>query len=310
MNKTAKRILYFGLIFIGSNVLAIVLFRKSGADKTRFGPIESAFLNNNKKYEYLFMGHSRGVHGVDTNRIENSFNFCSSGENNVYTYYKLKYLLENAPEKFNTVVIPYGFGTFNTTGIGSVVNAHHWVKYVDYLEIGKIEGNASTYYSLKLKASFLPYFQYPVKRINRYLRKRDKNRQYDIADKSYEELIEIAIKGIEINAGKRNIYSTTSSIYLQKTIDLCNEYDKRLIAVKYPVSYYYYEAYEKHMAGDTEKMKKTEAVILQNPNIKTLDFEKLYLKQDTFFRDVNHLNEKGRIHFSKLMNQQLKQQEG
>jgi hypothetical protein len=305
-NKTGIRVLFFSLFFIGLNMVFITLFYLSGASKTKFDQMESSFLRGDSTYQYLFLGHSRGVHGVEANLIDGSFNFCISGENSVYTYYKLKYLLEQAPDKFSKVVIPYGFGTFNTSKVGSSGNLHYWIKYVDFMEIGRLKGETSAYYSLFAKASVLTYFQYPKKMIERYIRRKNENwMKYNFVDKNEQELIDIARYGIERNAEKRNIYDEISKVYLEKLINLCEQYDKELIAIRYPVSRYYYQSYRSYMSGNLYQMDNIEALIVNNSSITTLDYESIYFDSDEYFRDVNHLNEQGRKAFSALLNQEL-----
>ncbi|PIN69399.1 hypothetical protein COV93_05700 [Candidatus Woesearchaeota archaeon CG11_big_fil_rev_8_21_14_0_20_43_8] len=98
MKKDKRKILKNGIIFIisiGILILAVqFIYLKLVQEKKIIYRQDLTFheyLNENpdKTIEFAFLGDSHARYGINPTYIPKSFNFASSGENYIKTYYKL-----------------------------------------------------------------------------------------------------------------------------------------------------------------------------------------------------------------------------
>jgi hypothetical protein len=296
VHPVVKQVLLFVLVFAALNEGIRIYFYNVTAKNMRLVQCDDAFHAIDQPLDFLFLGHSRGLASIDTANHPELFNFCSGGESNIYTYYKLKSILEEGKVTAKVIVMPCGFGSFNMRSISATTNSFYWIKYVDYLELGKHQNRWSEYLTLSLKARLFPYFQRPAlaldKTMGSYTGQGDYKKK--LADIPTENRFTVALQNLEANSVARSLYDSISLLYLKKTIALCNEKNQPIVFVKYPVTSYYQEAAVEFAKKNDFTPYQIDAVIKASwDKIFVLDYEALYRDQPDMFRDLNHLNKEG-----------------
>lgn len=259
--------------------------------------------------DLLVMGHSRPFRAIDESQFDNVVNFCSGGESNVHTYYKLKYVLEQSGKSIETVLLPAGFGSFNLDDPALISNSFYWKKYVDYLELGEISNEYSTYSSIWLKSKVIPWYEYPYLRLSLETGDFDlKMSKENYRNGSEIEKYQMARVILDRAVTNSQFYDTVSTIYLRKTIQLCKDNNCRLIFIKYPVSSSYHKAMKEIVLENklTKHLTEVEQIIHQS-GITILDYQNKWLQKEDYFVDPQHLSDSGKTAFSKLLKDELDQ---
>ncbi|MFT6981375.1 MAG: hypothetical protein ACJAUD_000138 [Crocinitomicaceae bacterium] len=257
--------------------------------------------------EYLVMGHSRPARAVDATSIDGCYSYCTSGENNVRSYYKLVDVLENHHSRIRTILLPIGISSVSLDNPTRMKNGFYWSSYLDYFELAELTGDHSTYWKMYLKSKLFPYYEYPYMR----LMQRYKDMRIIIPDSVYatateKERVSFAHEIIENQKRFASINDPVSQQYVQKTIDLVQSHRKELIFVKYPVSKYYLDAIKEFQPKWLISQQQIECIISNQKNVYFFDFETIFLDHPEYFRDTHHLNEKGRAVFTKILDEKLK----
>ena len=308
IHPVLKKSLLFLAILVLLNEGIKFYFYMAVANTSRLVKTDQAFHAIDHELDYLFLGHSRPKAAIDTENRDNIFSFASGGESNIYTYYKLKHILEETDIKASTVVLPCGFGTFNMRDIDHTINSFYWMRYVDYLEIGEIKDQWFDYLGILVKAKLFPYFQHPQLVLDREYQKFTEKINYrtPLDQIPSAQRATLALQSIEANHLQRELYDSISLHYLDLTLKLCEEHKQNVVFVKYPVTQYYYVAAAKFSAKhkvDTESI--NDHILKLDPNVKILDFELSYADQDRYFKDLNHLNADGSRVFTQELLMQL-----
>ena len=308
-NKTLRRILLFLLIFMLINQGIKLYFFKVSVRNHMLVKQERNFENYQGKIDFLFLGHSRPGRAIDTSKIDNSYLYCSGGESVVYTYYKLKYLLEKNPDRISTIALPIGLTTAFINHSDKNTNSFYWSKYVDYMELGEATGEYSNYLSLYLKSALFPYFEYPYIRITESFDElRLPMEEATFQQASEKARINMGTQIIEHQLKFRSFYDSVAIQYIDKTIALVKQYDKQLIYIKYPVTTYYAQALDNHDAKMTLIQQSIEESLMKDSAILYIDFQQRFLNHPEYFKDTHHLNDKGRDLFTDLLVELLKKE--
>lgn len=309
MNNTGtysllKKVIIFLILIISTNTLLSLFYYKKVATKSPLNKTDIRYHKNISNTHTLFLGHSRVQLGINDSLFDHTFNYSSYGENNIYTYYKLQKILSNVNHQIETVIIPQGFGTFSSLNNPSIFDHTYWNQYLNYYELGTKHNELDKYISLLLQSKLFPYSRFIQKRMNQKMKifNTKKASLHQLTTESSK--IEYAYKAIKLNFTNRNCYDIISYEYLQKMLELCEINDIKVIGIKYPVTKYYYRAYNDYILEN--KWDTTEFYsLLKKHNVKLLDFENLYFDRDDLFRDTHHLNEKGRQEFSVIVKQTI-----
>jgi hypothetical protein len=245
------------------------------------------------------MGHSRPEKGLDTKTLPNSVAYCSGGEDNMRTYYKLKSVLENNADRIKYVILPTGFPTFSLSRPERNLNSFYWSKYVDYIELAKITGDYSTYYGVYLRSKVLPYYEYPYIRVmwmyGDYRPLINDTLLNNQTPEAKKELAEIAVKTQYIVG---TIGHPASYVYLKKSIELCKSYNKKIIFLKYPVTRYYKDNANQFMLDNNISLTKPDSIINSYEENIVLNYQNIYADSLHYFKDAHHLNDLGREKFT------------
>lgn len=260
---------------------------------------------------YLIVGDSHGYKDID-NRILNklSYNLSQLSDSLLDIYSKLLFLIDN-DVKIDNIIIPLDPHLFANYRIFRN-NNEIIIKYLDYNSYTKINNvNYLEFYLLKIPVfsqknrNFV--FKSSVKKIIHLFSNTSKdtikeNIIFSIKDQSISEK--------NINSVKRSNYHFSNGILDKdkikdvfiKIVRLAKKNNIELIGIKYPVSKYYYENASEKYNHYIESINN----FTKNHIDSILDYEKLFYHKDEYFQDMDHLNIKGAIEFTKILNQHLK----
>lgn len=302
--RLGKKILLFLLLFAGINGALSFWYYKKVVPKNKLYQTDANYKEHIESTNTLFLGHSRAQLGVDEELFQGAINYASYGENNVYTYYKIKRLLEDNRNVIERVFIPCGFGTFSSLKSPHVFDHSYWNQYIDYIELGQEHNELDKYAALLLQSKIFPYSRSLQLGVNKRF-KFSGVRKSTLQELTTElEKEKYAYEAIRINFVNRNSYDTISYKYLERTLALCQANNIEVVAIKYPVTSYYFEAYNELISEEKWNTRIFDELLKAN-NVEVLNFEQIYFKKDELFRDTHHLNEDGKKQFSELLKRTL-----
>lgn len=299
--RKALRVVLFALIFGLLNWgLGRVYVHKEMA-RIRAGLSERQFSQYRGQVTTLAVGDSHMATGFDPRSFDGSFNFALHGETYIYNYYKLKRVLEDNP-RIRTVLLPLDLHSFSAWRADRELRDFYWVRYVDYLELGRISRRPLEYLNKYVRGRFFPYLgEYadlldgggPDAEAGRAPRPElvqgfvlktgtfDKNRERQ------------AVRRIRLHLSGHDAFDETAARYFRKILELCSARGKTLVLIKFPVSEPYYRLATKRVPV-SEIYGRADAMIRPFRNIRVLDFQKSFFDRDSvLFDDPDHLNQAG-----------------
>ena len=269
-----------------------------------------------QKINYAFFGDSHARNGVNPNIVSGSFNFGTSAENYIETYYKLKKIINLDKVKIDTVFFEVDLITFSsllTDKTRIFNNLYFFHSYVPFAEVQKIR-NASKLEMLKIYFSevyfpslgngedFVDIFIAP-KLTEMYLGWTKEYGNYLLSDTK-----SVALSTYATQFENKERISSISFEYFLKALELAKKNNIKIIFVKYPISKEYDKVItEKRFGRDdyyntifNEIDKKLEK------NYKILDYYNLFFDHPEYFANPDHLNYRGAEALSIKINEYLK----
>jgi hypothetical protein len=267
------------LIFVLTFITEYVVNKKS-----------SFKLNSSPKH--LILGHSHPACAFNDSLIENTVNLSNPGESYFYTYFKAKQLIEDNPS-IKVIFIEFTNNQINESMDnwiwGEAFMNDRYPKYSPFIEYNDkmilarnnfYDFSASISLSLKENSGRLLTQNYNYsKKIGGY-RYLDRNKTDSLVkavpdDNSYLKKIKISERNLE---------------YLSKTIQLCQEQNKKVILIRSPLHDQYLGYTNEEVYQEIRKKRFN--------SIEYLDFSNFPLSNSEF-GDLEHLNYKGAEKFSK-----------
>ena len=105
---------------------------------------------------FLVLGDSHPLHAINTSKIPGGYNFASSGESYILTYYKLRQYLESSSLDMDVVILPISTHTFSgyrRSEVGSQDPAF-WAQYMNYFEVGLKQDQLCHFLKVRINAEF------------------------------------------------------------------------------------------------------------------------------------------------------------
>ncbi len=294
------RIIIFLLIFVLINYIFLYLFNKEQLFTSRTYKTDSQYHKMKTKINIIALGDSHASTGFDPRVFNTAFNFSSYGENYIYNYYKLKYILKTN-NRIKIVILPIDLHTFSTWRAERFLYDFYWIKYVDYWELGLKKNELIRFIGKYITGKLFPYigkFETIFKLKPQKTTKTNKNKtivfqgfviKKGVFNKKREKRTK---QRIHLHFYKQKPFDQTVTEYFKKILQLCSENKIRLVLVKYPVSKIYYK-YASNKVQTEGFYKKILSMTKTFNNIEILDLQKLFFKNDTYFDDPDHLNERG-----------------
>lgn len=293
MNWIKKTIL---LIFYGGSINLILWYYFANYTKlyqSETHKTEQKFNTLKKNIDFLFLGHSRMLRGINDSIIPNSFNFAGSSESLPYVYYKMKNILKKSNKQVKFFVIPIGQNATMTVFDQLNANNVFWLNYFDYIEFGKLANEKTKYIALQLQTTLFPYHQY----IQKFWKKENNidKKENNFANFSDER----KLKSFNL-VFDRQRNDEIGFLYLNKILTLLQEHHQKAIFLKIPITNYFKQKCDSLYKNQYSSIL-IDSTILQNTNCTIIDFEDLFIDCDEYFFDVHHLRTNGRNVFSTIL---------
>jgi hypothetical protein len=319
---TLKRFLkglLFVLIFLLINAAIGSLFMNRQVSQSRTGTIDRQFHQHEKNIRMLALGDSHVATGFDPRvfKNKNAFNFSLYGENYIYNYYKLKYILERNLQ-VKIIILPIDLHSFSSWRADRFLHDFYWVKYVNYWEVGRYKGELVKFVSKYINGRFFPYkgeFEAmfglpPQKSRERKAQLPDIFQGFVIKTETFHhKRVKKARQRVRLHFGKHRYFDEELAHYFRKILALCAEKDIRLILVKFPVSKIYFRLVSRKVPVKTF-YEKVQSMIAPYGNIRVFDYQDYFFEDDvTVFDDPDHLNHVGARLFSEDLRRRLAETE-
>ncbi len=306
-SKLLRKIIIFLLILIAINEVAKQYFYRSVvADDVLFAQDE-AFEAAPDTIDYLIMGHSRPHFGVDATEIPRAFNYASLGENSIYSYYKLKHILENSDKKIGTIVLPAGLGSFSSMSDAYTFKSFYWGQYVDYIELGNLKDDFSSHAGIWFEHNIFPYAQSVGNSIDeKYGEAVEDPSSKTFSEMDLHEKVQNAKFMLNKNKKRKLINSEVALHYLQLTLDLCKEYNKPIYFIKYPITDIYKNELAAFAEAGSVDISATDSIITNADGPFFLfEFDEDNLRDYNLFEDAHHLNAAGKQNLTLMVKWRL-----
>ena len=236
ISSLGKRFIVLLILFAGVNQMLSFWYYKTNERRNPIYLRDAKFEAHKAPIKYLFLGHSRVLGGVNDSLIPGSFTFATNSEPNIFTYYKLRHILEDTDKEVETILMPIGIGTFFSLKDPNVYDCAYWKRYVDFYELGSEMGQRSLYVTAYVRATAFPYARQITQMVNkRFWNKNKKRKKLEDFD-TEEAKLDFARTSIIYNSTVRTPYDSVCFKYFRRSIELCKSKNVNVIFVKYPVS--------------------------------------------------------------------------
>ena len=174
-------------------------------------------------------------------------------------------------------------------------------RFFNFNEYGKLSNTNYESWKEKLYQRYFPYVELKGMMSPKGERLAKENKDFSIYDEERKQKIAFNYihneHGID---GTNKIYDSLSTTYLNMTLDLLKKHRKKAVFISYPHS----NAMQQEI-DEIGSYKHEEQALILNAGFEILDLSKAFLKHDEYFFDAHHLNKKGEIHFSHLIQEKL-----
>jgi hypothetical protein len=285
----------FLLIIIFSFVINFMIGKKIQAFKLE------------KQKKVLIAGDSHTAFSLNPELINNSINLAQSGECYFYTFYKIKYLL-NQPNYFKFIIIGCSYSNFNSFWDEYLYKED---KIIPMLERYYLTIDLNGYYLISGQRCSYKYLLgnlgFPIKNNVDFIKSEN-----PIFFNQFEELTGNNLSDTIINASINNTFYLNGKLremssiqleYLEKIINLCQAKKKTLILLNTPTYLPYHQFVPEKIKLEFENSIK---YLIKKHNIQFWDYSYTKIIPRSGYFDPTHLNKYGANTFSKRIDKELR----
>jgi hypothetical protein len=258
--------------------------------------------------DLLVCGDSHPRTGIDARELgERVFNIAIGGEHYLKTWYRMRSLLERRDREVKALMLPLDVASFSSWHADSFTPEFVWGRYVDYLEVGRVQGDPWGAVQRLLKARVFPY----AGELRTFNQLRTKRFGFG------EDLPTGSILALPANERRYNALED-AKLHLQganpvdpsllwafhNLLAWADERDVRVVLVGFPVTRDYARWTDRTDARARVRAEVLEPLLAEG-DVTYLDHHDLFFERDDFFADSNHLNAAGRIAFSRYLRKEL-----
>jgi len=300
MSKRLKHIIFSVALLFTFHFSLLYIFKKVETKNEIVANFEQ-YEKNPEFQKFLFLGTSHTKRAIDTSIIHSSYSMAFYGQNNINAYYLLKHLLENYSDRFEYICLPNDFGYYSKRFSVNLDKMFFYKRFFDYEEYGRL---SDTQYNSRKESFYQHYFPYVnLRKVSKSQKKRKEKKNIDFSLLNEEKRQLSAYNYICKEHGIKkttDIYNPLSITYLKMTLQLIKKYDKKAIFINYP--------HTSELQTEIDKIGKYEHLsdtLILNAGFKILDFSNSFINHNEYFFDSHHLNGKGGIKASLLIQEKL-----
>jgi hypothetical protein len=306
-----SHLLVFALLFLVSFFLAEKLNRLFISQGTKDFIALRSFERQKDKIEILLLGDSHFLIGIDSQFFKTpTFNLSSLGANYIQSYYLLKASLNKLPS-LKVLILPLDLFSFSSFRSDRITNPVFWNQFLDYRQLSEIKG-------LKiLKNKFKPSLldnqlgkKYFFVNLSSFVRNGFTFKKEASFQKGPPLKVKKAgdptLRRVEFHFRSSQTFDQDLALYFEKTLKLAQENNILVLTLQMPAS----ESYQKYASQYISEEELVERILKKDQYRqyihKNYNYLRLFNGQKGFFaNDGDHLNEKGKEVFSKLLSQEL-----
>jgi len=296
--RVILKIIAFVLVLLLLDILSNFIYKRFIMADTPEMKTQIQFEQSDYKIKTLILGDSHLQHGIDTRILKHSFNYSVAAETYILTYYKLKYILDNNLKKFDTVILnidPHSFTSGRSNRLPFPYN-YYYVKFVDYLELGKRKNRMMPYLYEYIKGEF---FSFVGSRTDIDNKLKGKGKRFPMIkgfviskqDFSKMDRQKIAKRRARSHFFKQKSFDRDMIFYFERILNLCEESKIKVLLIKMPLSQEYYSQVQKNMGIDKFYLQIDK--VIKKKSIALMDAQKDFLYEPDLFGDCDHLNARG-----------------
>ncbi|MEJ2758160.1 MAG: hypothetical protein P8046_06710, partial [Anaerolineales bacterium] len=237
-------------------------------------------------------------------------------ESPIHTYYKLRAAFEQAEFQPRVVVLPVDLHTFSSFRAERLDDQDpaFWSQYVDYLEVGREQGDWFPMAVERAKVEFaylgglddvlgilFPSEPWEVADMQRGYAPDYEN----FANWTAEEQLDQAEERIAKHLEGSQVVDPLMVTYMGRLLDLLEEHDVQVVLVWYPITELYADLADERVSvnGHFAAM---QSLFADRSNILWLDYHDLFWGHPEYFSDSDHLNVDGAQIFTERFVQDLR----
>jgi hypothetical protein len=259
---------------------------------------EENFLQHFARSETWFLGDSHPLQAVLADSIPGAFNWASSSEYYLLSYFKIKALLKKGfrPKR---LILPLEYHSFSAQGrtlwLGHELDDLFWKSKIDPEDL---DGEPE-YLRWYIQAQIAPFagqfyklsqiWNPKISEISKAGFQKDTGNWTENADS-----LSLLKARLNSHFGKFDLIDSVQILFLRKILNLAEKSGVEVIFIRYPLSKMYLESM-KSISG-IQDMEKT--IHKNSLGHKVLDCRSLFENQQNYFSDPDHLNKKGALAFS------------
>ena len=309
------RIAGFILIFLVINKILVARFVPWSRAPYEYEITRRGFEEVQDEIEVIILGDSHPQKSVMAEKIDNGYNFASSAESYIFTYYKLQHYLENGTFQPSVAVVPIDMHSFSSFRLRRAESQDpaFWTQYVDYLEVGKESGAFWAFFKNRLLAEFgliggfdsslaLSHPPEPPaasKMTAGYLKAKE-----DFSAAPLEERLARTEERAAFHFSGYSYMEETLVDYFLRLLDLLESHGVQVVLVWYPVTEGYYEQAARYIPADSH-LEAVRELIADRARLPVYDYHDLFWEHPGYFSDSDHLNGMGAEVFTEVLIQDL-----
>ena len=272
------------------------------------------FVHFDGKLKYLFLGSSHSQNAIDPSIIGNSYNFASSLESCLQTYYKLKATVEDLKKEPEYVIIPVDLSTFSQFRVNRFRNESSLLHFSDYWELYRITGEFE-YIAQYINTKFFLYSG-KVKFLRRFFKTRRayflKNPRLGFKDQQ-GNLLEDFPNGPDAECKRKaNLYFNEGTywnkyavIYFEKILNYCKANNIKFVGIKMPLSENYIKECSRFFSIEEFNMRVDSLFKPYKSNASLIDLRHEFRDHQDYFWNPDHIGASGAVVLSPLIKAKL-----
>lgn len=251
-----------------------------------------------KQVTSLVMGDSHTVIAIDDTLLKGCKNLSLEGENYVFTYAKLKAILEKKSSVRNIFL---GVGFHNISAYCDT----RYDKGMEFLysrDFSFVPLTDKIRMIRKYRSVFASAFPYIIR--SGFANLYGKEKDYSFLKKSYNGISSkpldtaIILKRVKIQFPDENRFSDMQIYYLKKIVALCKERSVKIYFLTTPIHKFYY-------ANIPFAYREKYNSVVKSDSVPVIDFKELNLPDSCFWADGDHVNGAGAVLTTKFLSKFL-----
>ncbi len=310
-NKFFLRLLVFILLFLPLNHALMRAYVRFTRQPYVYEYTRKKFDTLKDQVSLLVAGDSHALDAFNDTLVPDSYNYSSRGESPIHTYFKLRAAFEEPDFQPKVVVMPMDLHTFASYRYDRFTEQDlaFWSQYVDYLEVGREQGDVLPMVGELVKVEFaylggldetlailFPAQPWEIAGMTKGFRPIHEQ----FTSFSPEDQAKIAAERSAYHLEGREYITPLEVVYFNRLLDLLEAHQVQIVFVWYPVTELYYQQAERFAPVD-DHFATMQSLFADRDNVIWLDYHDLYWDHPEYFSDSDHMNVDGAEVFTELL---------